>query len=142
MKVIEIGIGEPYSDADAPERTMSRDFVIVTDWAVIANEAVSAVPLSPTCHVTAPDFVDCQSAAETPVPDVSIAVTVDHGLHDAVSRIVTVSPTNIAIEVLFDVTVHCATIISESAGAVPMLASVKLTAVIVLSTTVPMTVMP
>ena len=90
--------------------------------------------------MTAPDFVDCQSAAETPVPDVSIAVTDDHGLHDAVSRIGTVSPTNITIDVLFDVTMHCATIINESVGAVPMLVGVNVMAVIVLSTTVPVTV--
>ena len=139
--VIEIGIAGAYSDADAPVRMTSRDLALDIDRAVITNKTVSAVPLSPTNHVTVPDFVDCQSAAKTPVPDVSVAVTIDHGAHDAVSAIVTVSPTNITIVVLLDVTVHLGTIINEKDGAVPMFVGVNAMAVIVLSTTVPVTVM-
>jgi len=75
------------------------------------------------------------------MPDVSVAITVDPGLHDAVSVIVTVWPTETEIEAGLDVTVHLLTIINESVGAVTILVGVNVTAVIVLSTTVPVTVM-
>ena len=104
------------------------------------KEVVRAPAVSPTTHVFVPPGAAPHVAAVRPVPDVSVAVTVDHGLHDAVSVIVMVWPTERKIEVMLDVTVHLLTIINESVGGVTMSVGVNTMAVIVL-TTLPVTVM-
>ena len=109
--------------------------------AVKVKEVVRAPAVSPTTHVFVPPDVAPHAAAVRPVPDVSVAVTVDPGLHDTVIVIVTVWPTDREIEAGLDVTVHLLTIINESVGGVTISVGVKVTAVIVLSTTVPVTVM-
>ena len=142
VRVKEIPVGTAYSANDAPVRTMSNVPGEGMDCrAVKVKDVVRAPAVSPTTHVFVPPDVTPHAVAVRPVPDVSVAVTVDHGLHDAVSVIVTVWPTETEIEAGLDVTVHFATIINESVGAVPILVGVNVTAVIVLSTTVPVTVM-
>ena len=141
VRVKEIPVGTAYSANDAPVRTMSNVPETMDCRAVKVKDVVRAPAVSPTTHVFVPPDVTPHAVAVRPVPDVSVAVTVDPGLHDAVSVIVTVWPTEQEIEAGLDVTVHFATIINESVGAVPMLVGVNVTAVIVLSTTVPVTVM-
>ena len=141
VRLTVMPVGATYSANDAPRRTMSNVPERMDCLAVKVKEVVRAPAVSPTTHVFVPPDVAPHAAAVRPVPDVSVAVTVDPGLHDAVSVIVTVWPTEQEIEAGLDVTVHFATIINESVGAVPMLVGVNVTAVIVLSTTVPVTVM-
>ena len=143
VRVTEIPVGATYSANDAPLRTMSNvpGGEGMDCRAVKVKDVARAPAVSPTTHVFVPPDVAPHAAAVRPVPDVSVAVTVDPGLHDAASIIVTVWPTEQEIEAGLDVTVHFATIINESVGAVPMLVGVNVTAVIVLSTTVPVTVM-
>ena len=111
--------------------------------AVMVKDVMRSV--SPTAHVfvrrgSSMD-VTFQALFVRTASDVSVAVTADHGAHDAVSVTVTFWPTEREIDGLLDVTVHFATIINESVGAVPICVGVNLMAVLVLSTTVPMTVM-
>ena len=140
VRVTVMPVGATYSANDAPERMMSN----VPDencFAVKVKDVERAPAVSPTTHVFAPPNDTSQAAVVRPAPDVSVAVTVDHGLHDAVSVIVTVWPTEREIEAGLDVTVHLPTMLNESVGAVPMLAGVNAMALIAMSTTVPMTVM-
>ena len=141
VRVTEIPVGTTYSANDAPVRTMSNVPETMDCRAVMVKDVVRAPAVSPTTHVFVPPDVAPHAAAVRPVPDVSVAVTVDHGLHDAVSVIVTVWPTETEIEAGLDVTVHLLTIVNESVGGVTISVGVKVTAVIVLSTTVPVTVM-
>ncbi len=133
-------VGGTYSANDAPERTMSN-VPDVNCFAVKVKDVERAPAVSPTTHVFAPPNDTSQAAAVRPAPDVSVAVTVDHGLHDAVSVSVTVLPTEREIEAGLEITVHWATTINESVGAVPMLVGVNAMALMALSTTVPVTVM-
>ena len=103
--------------------------------------------MSPTNHVCATrgaEFhVVLQSAFVRPGPDVSVAVTLDHGLHDASSfKKMPWGEMGREIEVGSDVTVHFATIVNESVGAIPV-TSVVVNVIFfgVLSTTVPVTLM-
>ena len=109
--------------------------------AVKVKDVVRVPAVSPTTHVFVPPDVALQSAFVRPVPDVSVTVTVDHGLHDAVSVIVTVWPMVREIEAGLDVTVHLLTIINDSVGGVTICVGVKATAVGVLSTVFPVTEM-
>ena len=75
---------------DAPVRTMSHVLGEGMDClAVNIKDVVRAPAASPTTHVVVPPDVTLQAPFVSPAPDVSVAVTVDHGLHDAVSVIVT-----------------------------------------------------
>ena len=142
MRVTEIPVGTTYSANDAPVRTMFNVPGEGMDClAVNVKDVVRAPAVSPTTHVFVPPDVESHAAAVRPVPDVSVAVTVDHGSHDAVSVIVTVWPTEREIEAGLDVTVHLLTIINESVGRVAIFVCVNMTGVDVLSTTVPVTVM-
>ena len=140
VRVTVMPVGASYSANDAPERTMSN-VPDVNCFAVKVKDVERAPAVSPTTHVFAPPKVTSHAAAVRPAPDVSVAVTVDHGLHDAVSVIVTVLLTEREIEAKLDVTVHFVTILNESVGDVPMLAGVNAMGLIALSTTVPVTVM-
>ena len=141
VRVTEIPVGTTYSANDAPVRMMSNvPGEGMYCFAVKVKDVVRVPAVSPTTHVFVPPDVALQAPFVRPAPDVSVAVTVDHGLHDAVSVIVTLCPTAREIEGGLDVTVHLATILNESVGAVPMLVGVNVMAVIVLSTTVPVTV--
>ena len=142
VRVTVMPVGASYSAIDAPVRTMSNvPGEGMNSLAVKVKDVTRAPAVSPTTHVFAPPDVALQSAAVRPVPDVSVAVTEDPGLHDAVSVIVTVWPTETEIEAGLDVTVHLLTIINESVGGVTISVGVKVTAVIALSTMVPVTVM-
>ena len=97
VRVTEISVGVTYSASEAPVRTMFN--VPVEDcFAVKMNDVVRVAPRSPTTHVLVPPDVALQAPFVRPKPDVSVAVTVSHGLHDAVSVTVTVWPTESEIE--------------------------------------------
>ena len=93
---------------DAPVRVMSNLPGEGVDCLTVkAKDVVRAPAVSPTAQVFTPPDVASHAVSVRPVPDVSVTVNMDHGLHDAVIMIVTVCPTEREIEVRLDVTVRC-----------------------------------